>query len=320
VTTFDMRFGIQFPRFSRGDEPFEQLSAWVTGAEQGGIDAVFVMDHFWQLPMLGPPDLPMFEGYLTLAALAARTERVQLGTLVTGVTYRNPALLAKEVTTLDVISRGRAILGVGAAWYEQEHDGLGFEFPSTKERFERLEDALHICRLMFTEDRPTYKGAHHSIEGAINVPRPVRPGGPPIMVGGSGERKTLRYVAEHADASNIICGIDEIPHKLEVLQRHLDDAGRDRRDVHVSWLGSLVLGDDRADADAQIDRMLGGRPRDLLAPRLVAGGPDEVQQQIGERLLGAGLDGVIFNLPALGDDDGSAYRRAAEVLMATSTA
>ena len=300
--TLDLRYGMQFPRFNfDGVGPadiFERLSAAAVTAEQSGFDTLFVMDHFWQLAMIGPPELPMMEGYLTLAALAARTETAKLGTLVTGVTYRNPALLAKEVTTLDVISGGRALLGIGAAWYEEEHRGLGFDFPPMKERFERLEDALHICKAMFTEERPTFQGKHFRIEGALNEPRPLRPGGPPIMIGGSGEKKTLRFVAEHADASNLVCAIEEIPHKLEVLAGHCADLGRDPSTVNKSWLGSMVIAPTHDEAATKIDALTGGRPTN----RIIWGGPDEVAEQVKERLLGVGLDGVVFNLPYDGFD------------------
>ena len=164
------------------------------------------MDHFWQLPALGGPDEPILEAYTLLGALAARTERVQLGTLVTGVTYRNPALLAKMVTTLDIISKGRAILGIGAAWYEPEHDGFGFDFPRAGERLDRLEEAVQICRALFRDDRPTFEGRYYSITDARNVPRPIRRGGPPIMIGGSGERRTLRLVAQYGDMCNVTGG------------------------------------------------------------------------------------------------------------------
>jgi len=270
------------------------------------------MDHFWQLAMMGPPDWDMFDGYTLLAALAARTERVKLGTLVTGVTYRNPAHLAKIVTNLDVISRGRALLGIGAAWYEEEHRGYGFAFPPLRERFERLEDALHICTAMFTEERPSYTGRHHSIEGAYNVPRPLSPGGPPILIGGSGERRTLRLVAEFADASNLQCAMDEIPRKLEVLAGHCADVGRDPATVAKTWLGSLVVGPTHDEAVAKLDGLLAARGldhsaledpglRSLVFARMVAGDPDEVGERVTE-LRSAGLDGVVFNMPADGFD------------------
>src|SRR3954466_4038895 len=177
-------FGFQIPGFRHQGAPdsemFDRTVALADAAEASGFESVWVMDHFWQLPALGGPDEPILEAYTLLGALAARTERVQLGTLVTGVTYRNPALLAKIVTTLDVISKGRAILGIGAAWYEPEHDGLGFEFPRAGERLDRLEEAVQICRALFRDDRASFRGRYYSITDARNIPRPVQPGGPPI--------------------------------------------------------------------------------------------------------------------------------------------
>jgi F420-dependent oxidoreductase-like protein len=185
-----IKVGLQIPNFTypatAPDRLFESVAAAAVAAEDAGADTVMVMDHFYQLPLLGPPDAEMLEAYTLLGGLAARTKRVKLGTLVTGVTYRNPAILAKIVTTLDVISAGRAFLGIGAAWYDVEHAGLGVDFPPVKERFERLEEALHICRAMFRGERPTFQGKHYAVAGAINSPAPVTPGGPPIIKGGQG--------------------------------------------------------------------------------------------------------------------------------------
>src|SRR5262245_52636667 len=184
-------FGFQIPGFhhegARDDEIIDHTLEHALAAERSGFESVWVMDHFWQLPALGGPDEPILEAYTLLGALAARTQRVQLGTLVTGVTYRNPALLAKIVTTLDIISSGRAVLGIGAAWYDPEHDGYGFAFPSVRERMDRLEEAVQICRSMFRDEKPSFSGRYYSITEARNVPRPIRPDGPPIMIGGSGE-------------------------------------------------------------------------------------------------------------------------------------
>ncbi len=312
----ELKASLQIPRFTyegvAPEDQFERVAAVAVAAEESGFDAVFVMDHFWQLAMMGPPDWDMFDGYTLLAALAARTSRVKLGTLVTGVTYRNPAHLAKIVTNLDVISRGRALLGIGAAWYEEEHRGYGFDFPPLRERFERLVDALHICRAMFTEHAPSYSGKHHSIEGAFNVPRPVTPGGPPILIGGSGERVTLRLMAEHADACNIIATKQELPHKLEVLHRHCADLGRDPASLTTTWLGSLVIAPTHDEAVATLEGMLAARGfdrsalddpgvRDMVLGRFVLGDPDEVGEQVAE-LRAAGLDGVALNMPADGFD------------------
>ena len=202
-------------------------SSMATAAEESGFDSVWVMDHFYQLPPLGGPSQPMLEAYTLLGALAARTTRVRLGAMVTGVTYRNPAHLAKIVTTLDVISAGRAILGIGAAWYDVEHEGLGFDFPPAGERLDRLEEALQICRAMFREEAPTFEGRYYRIHEARNVPRPVQPGGPPILVGGGGEKRTLRLVARYADMCNIFGDAATIAHKVDVLRGHCEAVGRD---------------------------------------------------------------------------------------------
>ena len=312
----ELTASLQIPRFTyervRPVDQFERVAAVAVAAEDSGFDAVFVMDHFWQLPMMGPPDWDMFDGYTLLAALAARTERVKLGTLVTGVTYRNPAHLAKIVTNLDVISKGRAILGIGAAWYEEEHRGYGFEFPPVRERFERLVDALHICKAMFTEDAPSYAGRHHSIEGAFNVPRPITPGGPPILIGGSGERVTLRLMAEHADACNVIATKEELPRKLEVLARHCADVGRDPATITKTWLGSLVIAPTHDEAVGKLKEMLATRGfggdalddpgiRDMVLGRFVLGDPDGVAEQVAD-LRATGLDGVVVNMPVDGFD------------------
>src|SRR3954466_14453990 len=169
------RIGLQIPNFTYpdSDEPlFERVAAIAVAGEEAGFDTIFVMDHFFQLPLIGPPELEMFDSYTLLGALAARTERARLGTLVTGVTYRNPAQLAKAVTAVDVISGGRALLGIGAAWFAEEHAALGFEFPPLSVRYEHLGDALQICRAMFTETKSTVRGTHHEIVDAFNSPRP----------------------------------------------------------------------------------------------------------------------------------------------------
>ena len=222
-------------------------------ADQGGVTTLTMMDHYFQMEQLGGPPRPMLEGYTSLGFLAAHTARVQLGLLVTGVTYRHPGLLAKIVATLDVLSEGRAMLGIGAAWYEREHAGLGVPFPSTSERFERLEEALQVCRQMWGEDDGPYTGRHYRLQETVCVPPPVRAGGPEVLIGGSGERKTLRLVATYADACNLF-GTDAegITHKLAVLDRHCEDVGRDPATVRRT----VIVGDDPlADVDAFVRRM-----------------------------------------------------------------
>ncbi len=202
------------------------LAATGAAVEECGIDNLSVMDHYWQMEMVGGPDLNMLEGYTTLGFLAAHTRTVELQLLVTGTTYRHPGLLAKIVTTLDVLSGGRALLGIGAAWYEQEAVGLGVPFPSTKERFERLEETLQIVRQMWSDDEGPYDGTHYRLGRTLNRPQPIRT--PPIMVGGVGERKTLRFVARYADACNLFADpADTAPtvHRLAVLREHCRTEG-----------------------------------------------------------------------------------------------
>ncbi|MCJ7438037.1 MAG: LLM class F420-dependent oxidoreductase, partial [Acidimicrobiia bacterium] len=240
------RFGLQLPNFSLGvpdDALFDTVVDFAVAGEESGFSSLWVMDHLYQLPALGGEDQPMLEAYTLLGALAARTRSVQLGTLVTGVTYRNPALLAKQITTLDVISGGRAILGIGAAWHDIEHVAFGFDYPPDRERLDRLEEALQICRGMFREDTTTFAGTHYRVENVKNLPRPIRPGGIPIMVGGGGEKRTLRLVAQYADACNVSGDLDTVRHKLEVLRSHCADVGRDPAEVTTTRLGALFLVD-----------------------------------------------------------------------------
>jgi F420-dependent oxidoreductase-like protein len=310
-----IRAGLQIPNFTypgvAPEDLFETVATTAVTAEHAGFDTVMVMDHFYQLAGLGTPDQNMFEGYTLLAALAARTERVNLGTLVTGVTYRNPAILAKIVTTLDVISRGRAFLGIGAAWYQLEHEAFGVDFPPVAERFERLEEAIRITRAMFRGERPTFEGRHYRVKDAFNQPAPVRPGGPPLLIGGQGERKTLRIAAEHADMVNLLCGIDEVPHKLSVLERHCADVGRDPAEINKTVLMYMVPGRDAAEAVGLRDQMLASQgltwedlddaTRRMVTARFLIGGPDELAQQLAH-LRSLGVDGYTVNLPVNGHD------------------
>ncbi len=320
-----IRIGLQIPNFTypgvAPDQLFEKVAAVAVAAEQSGFDTVMVMDHFYQLPMLGPPEHEMFEAYTLLGAIAARTERVNLGTLVTGVTYRNPAVLAKIVTTLDVVSKGRAFLGIGAAWFDQEHEALGVTFPPVKERFERLEEALQICRAMFRSERPTFEGEHYSTKDAINSPAPIR-GDIPIMIGGQGEKKTLRLMAQYAEMANFTSGFDELPRKLEVLAGHCADQGRDIATINKTSLASVVVGETMEAAAQTRNDFLRARGLDwdaldeatraMLTARIVVGDADGVGEHV-QQLIGLGLDGVTFNMPANGWDP-EAVARTGEVL------
>jgi F420-dependent oxidoreductase-like protein len=307
------RFGLQIPSFTYGDPGandgdseggglFERVASIATTAESAGFDSVWVMDHLFQIPGIGDVDEPMFEAYTLLGGLAARTRTARLGAMVTGVTYRNPALLAKEVTALDVLSGGRAVLGIGAAWFEAEHRGLGFAFPPLSERFDRLEEALIICRAMFTQDSPSFDGRFYRIEGAINRPRPVHPGGPPILIGGGGERRTLRLVAEHADACNLFGDADTVRHKLGVLARHCDDVGRDPATITKTRLGTLVIAETAVAADRKVEALRTARGMDeaMFRAMVTAGDPASVIDQVAA-LLDTGLDGLVFNMPDAND-------------------
>jgi F420-dependent oxidoreductase-like protein len=308
-----MRFGLQIPNFSLGvadSHLFEGISDMVVAAESAGFDSVWVMDHFYQLPALGGPSQPMLESYTLLGALAARTTRVKLGTLVTGVTYRNPAVLAKIVTTLDVISSGRAVLGIGAAWYDVEHEGLGVGFPPVRERMDRLEEAVQICRAMFTEENPTFDGLYYKIDEARNLPRPIQPGGPPILIGGGGEKRTLRLVARYADMCNITGDPETIRHKVQVLRDHCLTEQRDPRDITITRLSTLVLtGSDRETIET----------KDFLRSAVGdeagfnVGQPDELIDQV-RVLADAGVDYLIFNMPTSGPD---AIRAAGDAFIAS---
>ncbi|HEV7195361.1 MAG TPA: LLM class F420-dependent oxidoreductase [Pedococcus sp.] len=232
----------------------QRLSDIAVGAEQAGYDRVSVMDHLWQIQHLGPPEHEMLEAYTTLGYLAAKTERVKLLTVVTAVVYREPGLLAKAVTTLDVLSGGRAMLGIGAAWNEEESRGLGLFFPSTSERFERLEEALQICRQMWSADDGPYKGRHYQLERTLNSPQAVSRPHPPILIGGAGERKTLRLVAQYADACNIF-DTPELPHKLQVLRDHCERLGRDYDEIEKTAQVRFDLGPGGERVEELIDHL-----------------------------------------------------------------
>ncbi len=203
-------------------------------AQAIGVRTMSFMDHYFQMDWMAPAEDPMLEGYTALGFVAGVTERLRVRLLVTGVTYRHPGLLAKIVTTLDVLSGGRAELGIGAAWYEREHRGLGVPFPPLGERFERLEEALQICQQMWSDDNGPFEGRHYQLEATLCSPPPVSRPRPRVLIGGSGEKKTLRLVARYADACNIFGGPQDVARKLEVLRRHCDDVGRDPAEIEVT--------------------------------------------------------------------------------------
>lgn len=295
------RIGLQIPSFTYAGVPdrevFDRVTAIAQAAERSGFDSLWVMDHVYQIASVGPRTDPMLEAYTLLGALAARTERARLGTMVTGVTYRNPALLAKIVTTLDVVSRGRAILGIGAAWNEDEHRGYGYDFPPIGERLDRLEEALRICRAMFSEQEPSFAGRHYRIERALNVPRPIQPAGPPILVGGGGERRLIPLVARYADAWNFFGDLDTVRRKVSLLERACERIGRDPGEITKTRLGAIAVAETDAEVERKLDALRRARPIDEAQLRgyVLAGTPEQVAEQV-EAYLDAGLDGMIFNL------------------------
>ena len=228
------------------------LADIASSADAAGFERISVMDHLWQIGVIGPPEQDMLEAYTALGYLAAHTKRAKLFTMVTAVVYREPGLLAKAVTTLDVLSGGRAILGIGAAWNEAESRGLGLPFPPTAERFERLEEALQICLQMFHGDETPYAGRHYRLDRLLNQPPVLSRPHPPILIGGGGEKKTLRLVAQYADACNLFPGPD-LQHKLDVLKRHCDDVGRDYDEIEKTTMFNFAIGDNGENVGEVID-------------------------------------------------------------------
>ncbi|MGA9774796.1 MAG: LLM class F420-dependent oxidoreductase [Candidatus Dormiibacterota bacterium] len=286
-------FGYHMPSFTfSGVAPeglFDHVAGLAQAAEDAGFDMVTVMDHFYQIRGVGPETEPMMEAYTTLGALSQRTEKVKLGALVTGVTYRNPALLVKQVTTLDVISGGRAILGLGAAWNEDEHRGYGFDFPPIGRRMDRLEEALQIAKRMFSEERPSFAGRYFRIEGALNVPRPLQPQGPKILVGGGGEQRTLRLVARYADISNWFGGVADMRRKGELLERYCAKEGRDPKEILRTAMAPVMI----ATGPDEARRLAARLPEER---RQVMGDPLP-PAQAAERLsefIAAGISGFTF--------------------------
>lgn len=271
-----MRIGLQVPSFSwpgGSQELGSRLAEIARTADDAGFASLWVMDHFFQIGYVGAADEPMLEGYGALNYLAGITKRARLGTLVTGVIYRHPGVLVKTVSTLDVLSGGRAYFGIGAAWYEREARGLGVPYPSTRERFERLEETIEIARHMWSDNTQPYNGSHYQLAEPMNHPQPLTQPHPPIMIGGGGEQRTLRLVAKYADACNIFTyeGPKFVRHKLDVLKRHCDEVGRSYEDIERTALGVAhvapgamtagdVVGMCKALADVGVQHMIFSMP------------------------------------------------------------
>ncbi len=305
------RLGYQIPNFNYpnvGPEGlFDAVAAQARAADRSGFDTVFVMDHFYQLPGIGDPDAYMLECYTLLAALARETEHVRLSALVTGNTYRNPAVLAKIVTTLDLVSNGRAMLAIGSGWFELEHDSFGIEFESFTERFEKLEEALQIILPMLRDERPSLAGKHYQVTDAINQPPPVSD--IPVMVGGNGEKKTLRMVAQYATDGNLTCERNEIPRKVEALAEHCDRLGRDRSEITLSHLTRVLVAPTVEEAEADLHEFLASRGDDPTAMSqeeldffkaiFIFGDADSLAEAMTEE-ISLGIEGFTFNAVANG--------------------
>ncbi len=300
------RLGYQIPNFTYpgvdNAQLFDRVVAQAKEAEEAGFDRVLVMDHFYQLPGIGAPNEPMFECYTLLSALAQHTSKVRLSSLVTGNTYRNPTLLAKTITALDHVSHGRATLGIGAGWFEEEHDALGFEFGTFTERFKKLEEALNIIVPMLKGEEPSLDGEYYQVSNAYNVPAPI--GRIPIMIGGAGEKKTLRMVAQYADESNLTGEVSEIPRKLDVLAAHCERLGRDRSQIKVTKLMMVGVAPTMEQAQADLDELAASKGWnaeivEMVKGIIIFGDPDTVGEKLQEAYA-MGLDGMTINLPGNG--------------------
>lgn len=295
------RLGLQISGYSNAGtadvEIFSRITEVAQRAELAGFDSLWTMDHVHQIETVGDRTEPILEAYTTLAALAPVTGSVKLGVLATACGFRNPALLAKMVTTIDVISRGRAVLGIGAGWHAEEYAAYGFEFPPAGERLDQLSEAVHICRSMFTEDAPSFAGKHFTIAGALNSPAPIRRGGPPILIGGGGERRTIPLAAEYADACNFFGAPATVRHKISVLERSCEAIGRDPAEITKTWLGHVIVADSERELQDQLD-LLGRRFRqDPRAARgfALCGTEEEVVAQ-RDSYLAIGVDGLIVTM------------------------
>ncbi|MDQ6668358.1 MAG: LLM class F420-dependent oxidoreductase [Thermoproteota archaeon] len=297
-----MKFGLQHPVFSFDyrnrdtSQIVDSLKNLVTRAENRGFDSFWVMDHFHQIPFIGKPEEPMLESWTTISVLAGITTRIKLGTLMTGIIYRHPSILAKIGATLDVLSKGRLFMGIGAAWNEEESSAYGIPFPSVKERFLRLEEAIQIIRKMWTEEpSASFNGQYYQIKNAFCNPKPIQKPSPPIMVGGSGERQTLRIVAKYADACNLFGSAETVKRKLSILKEHCRSVGRDYDSILKTKLGVVVIDDDKEMARKRLQQISKGIPEEQINEFAIYGTPEDVLRQ-KESLEDAGIQYLIVDL------------------------
>jgi len=292
-----MKFGIQHPNFSfdgEGTEIVESLRRLATQAESSGFDSFWVMDHFHQIGNVGEPREPMLESWTTLSTIAGFTSRIRLGTMVTGIVYRHPSVLAKIGATLDVLSRGRLFMGIGAAWNKEEAAAYGIPFPSTSQRFQRLEEAVQIIRKMWTEQPASFDGKFYQIRDAHCNPQPIQKPHPPILIGGSGERKTLRIVAQYGDACNLFGSSETVKKKLAVLREHCRDVGRDYNSILKTKLGTVTIDKDRDAARKRVEERYKGAPEQRVKEFVIYGNPEDVRCQV-EAFRDVGIEYLILN-------------------------
>jgi F420-dependent oxidoreductase-like protein len=295
-----MKFGLQHPNFTydgQGPEIVESLKRIVTRAEGIGFDSFWVMDHFHQIQGVGQPQEPILEGWTTQSVVAGFTSKIKLGTLVTGIVYRHPSVLAKIGASLDVLSKGRLFMGIGAAWNEDEARAYGIPFPPITERFRRLEEAVRIIRRMWTEERATVEGKFYSIRDAYCNPEPIQKPHPPIMIGGSGERETLKLVAKYADACNIFGSPETVKRKLKILRDHCQAVGRDYDSILKTRLGRVMIDKSREIIEKRAAKTLQMMPESRRREFLAYGSPEDIKRQI-EEVRDAGIDYYIVNLEA----------------------
>jgi len=289
-----LKFGLQHPNFSfdgKGAEIVEKLGTLAQGAERVGFDSFWVMDHFHQIQYVGQPQEPMFEGWTTQAVVAGLTGKIKLGTLVTGIVYRHPSVLAKIGATLDILSKGRLFMGIGAAWNVEEARAYGIPFPPVGERMRRLEEAVQIIIKMWTEERASFHGKFYQLSDAYCNPKPIQKPHPPIMIGGGGERRTLKIVAKYGDACNIFGSVETVKHKLEVLREHCRSVGIDYESILKTKLGHVVIDKNKEKVTEAIKAM----PEDRRREYVIYGTPEEVRKQV-EAFRDAGIEYLIVNL------------------------
>jgi F420-dependent oxidoreductase-like protein len=296
-----MKFGLQHPNFSfdykdgETTQIVKSLKDLILLAEEVGFDSFWVMDHFHQIKFVGNPDEPMLESWTTIATLAGVTTKIKLGTLVTGIVYRHPAILAKIGATLDVLSKGRLFMGIGAAWNQEESFAYGIPFPPTKERLLRLEEVIQIIVKMWAKSTATFNGKFYQIRDAYCNPKPIQKPHPPIMIGGGGERNTLRIVAKYANACNLFGSIETIERKLNVLKEHCNNVGRDYDSILKTKLGIVLIDNDRDVLNKKLGELFMGMPKEQVREFVISGTPEEVLSEI-ELFENVGIEYFIVNL------------------------